>query len=144
MIDAKGNFLIETLAVVAIIAFLALFSVPIFSKIKPRLELRTAARELAVDIRLCQQLAISEQVRHKIVFNEVGKNYQIIRLSDDRLVKSIEFKSAIEAAVVEPEDQTVVFNSSGAVDRPGKIILKNQASEIEIEIKSSGFVSIAE
>ena len=63
----KSFTLTETLIVFAIIGILALISFPILRNFEPTLQLNGIVRDFVSNLRLTQQLAVSEQVEYCFV-----------------------------------------------------------------------------
>lgn len=64
----SGFSLIEILGVITVISIIALVILPVYTKIKPTLNLNTETRDMASDLRLAQQLSVTEQINYAVVF----------------------------------------------------------------------------
>lgn len=141
---SQGVTLSELLVVIAIIALTAAITVPFYRTVSMNLDLKAASRDIASDLRLAQQLSVTTQVNHKIVFNLAGNSYSLINIVTGLTVKSRNIKSPVALLSVNdlPAD-TVTFNSTGAVAATGTIVLTNPNNrQTTIEIKPSGYVKI--
>ncbi len=142
----KNSFtLVEILVVLGIIGVLALIGVPAFRVYQPSLQLSGAVRELATDLRYAEQLAITEQVEHGIIFFPGAGQYQIIRhnnpnevLKSKTLPREVSFQE-----IVGFTDSEAIFNPYGAAKESGIITLINTKNSTSgIDVRPSGFIKI--
>ncbi|NTW06903.1 MAG: prepilin-type N-terminal cleavage/methylation domain-containing protein [Syntrophaceae bacterium] len=73
----KGFSLVELIIVIAIIGIVLAIASPSFYKYRQNTNLKEATRELAGDITLYRQTAIAQNVRYRIVFNQLTNSYTI-------------------------------------------------------------------
>ena len=73
----KGFSLIELIIVMAIIGIVAAIASPSFYKYRQNTNLKEATRELAGDITYYKQVAVSENVRYRIAFDQAANTYTI-------------------------------------------------------------------
>lgn len=141
---ALGFSLTETLIAVAIIGIIASITIPFFRDASLTLNLNAAGRDLASDLRLAQQLAVTTQVNHQVVFNLSGNYYTITNLNSGAVVKMRNIKSPVSiSAITNLPTSTVIFNSTGAANNSGTVTLINTSNrQLIIEIKPSGYVKI--
>lgn len=64
----KGYSLIELLIVIAIVAILSTIATPFFTKIRDNGNLKDAAREIAGEIQLYKQMAMTENTRYFLLY----------------------------------------------------------------------------
>ncbi|MDO8261431.1 MAG: prepilin-type N-terminal cleavage/methylation domain-containing protein, partial [Candidatus Magasanikbacteria bacterium] len=125
----KGVTLMEVIVVCGIIALLSTISIPYLRKYQPNLKLSAEAKDLAGNLRLAQQLTITEQVPYQVFFNFSGNTYSILRLiapSTTETISTINLDSEVAfQSVTGLTDNTVQFNSYGAVSEAGDVILIN-------------------
>ncbi|MFV2081676.1 MAG: prepilin-type N-terminal cleavage/methylation domain-containing protein [bacterium] len=119
----KGFTLIELLATIGLVLVLALIVYSTFYATSPSIVLRAAVEQVAGDVRLAQDLAISERARYRITFSAGSSSYILGKrdpstgtwgaatgtqtpspLPDDVLVQS----------VADLTDGILIFNSLGA------------------------------
>jgi prepilin-type N-terminal cleavage/methylation domain-containing protein len=74
----KGFSLIELLAVITIIGVMMLLSIPAFSSIQRRARSRAAAQEIAQDLRLARERALSGCRDYQVTFDLVKATYNIL------------------------------------------------------------------
>lgn len=129
----------------AIIALLATISIPYLKKYQPNLKLNSTARNLTSDLRYAQQLTVSEQVVHKVVFDLNNDNYQILRIgTSTTTVKTVAFEEEVNfQQITGLSNDQVVFNSYGGVSESGQVVLINTNNNTAtINIKPSGYIEL--
>lgn len=142
----KGFTLVEMLTVVSIIGIVSVISVPLLLNYQKTSKLKNEARALATNLRLTQQLAITEQSIYDLkLFDTLGK-YQIINTDTTTVVKEVVLDSEIDInSVTGLTNDTAEFNPTGAVLETGFIYLTNSRGETStIELKPSGYVQLTE
>lgn len=136
---------IEILAVVAIIALLSSVTVVALESYQPIIDLNGTTRQIIMDLRYVQQLAVSEQIKYGIQFFKDENKYQIIKyntpeeiINEKNLPAGITFYSINGLS-----NGRVQFNPYGSVEEDGEIILLNsQTNTRTIQIKPSGFIKM--
>jgi len=79
-ISANSGFtLIEMIVVVMLLGVFAAVATPSFITYQQKANLREAARDLASDIALYRQRAVSENRRYRILFDQPGNSYTVQR-----------------------------------------------------------------
>lgn len=136
--------LAELLVAIAIIAIAAAVAAPFYRSIAMNISLNAASRDLASDLRLAQQLAVTTQMNHRAVFYPSDNSYAIKNAVSDATIKSRAIKPPITIMSIDSVlINSVVFNSTGAVASSGSITLVNPNNRTStIEIKPSGYVRI--
>jgi len=135
----------EILVAASIIVLLAGISIPYLRKYQPNLKLNATARGLTSDMRLAQQLTVTEQVVHIVDFNLVNDAYNILRLGDaTTTIKSIEFDPEVSwQQITGLTDNQVYFNFYGGVRESGQLSLNNTNNKTAtINIKPSGYIQL--
>ena len=141
----KGYSLMEILVVASIIVLLAGISIPYLRKYQPNLKLNATARGLTSDMRLAQQLTVTEQVVHIVSFDLGNDTYDILKLgATTTTIKSVEFDSVVSwQQITGLTDNQVVFNFYGGVSEAGQLILVNTNNQTAtINIKPSGYIQL--
>jgi prepilin-type N-terminal cleavage/methylation domain-containing protein len=77
----NGFSLIELIIVIAIISIGATIAVPQFRSYQYNTNLKEAARDIASDISLYRQRAVSENVQYRIIFNQTANDYIVAKES---------------------------------------------------------------
>ena len=70
----------NVIVVTGIVALMTTITIPYLRKYQPNLKLTTNGREMAANLRLAQQLTITEQVPHLVFFDFSNDRYSILRL----------------------------------------------------------------
>lgn len=143
--NQSGNLLLNLVVSLGIIALLTTVSIPYIRKFQPNLKLNAAARGLTADLRLAQQLTVTEQVVHIILFDLNDDSYDILRIgAATTTVKTVELDSDINfQQITELTGNQVVFNYYGGVSESGQIVLINiNTKTATINIKPSGYIQL--
>ena len=143
--NQDGFSLIEILGVLGIIVLFVTISIPYIKKYQPNLKLNATARSLTADLRLAQQLTITEQIAHIVEFDLMGDEYSVLKLSTaTTTIKTVELDSEVMFSQINGlSNNQVRFNSYGAVSEAGDITLININNKTAyIEIKPSGYIKL--
>ena len=141
----KGFTLTEILIVIGIIGILSLFSVPAIRAFQPNLQLSSVTQEVVADLRYIQQLTVTEQKEHCLLFFPLEKKYQVKECTGTVLKEKILPKEIESITPTGFTNDEVRYNPYGAVSEPGTIILENTKGETKtISVKASGFVEVVE
>ena len=142
----SGFSALELLVVVGIIALISLISIPLLLNYQKTTKLRSEARVLATNLRLTQQLAITEQKIYNLELFISTNSYQVINSETSEIIKDVTLDSEVSIYEVNDfTDNTVQYNATGGVLKTGSIVLTNTKNEIStLRIKPSGYVEISE
>jgi type II secretory pathway pseudopilin PulG len=142
----KGFTLIEILVISSIIVAFSLISIPLFVNYQKTTKLKNEARLMATNIRFAQQLAITEQNRHEISFNELQNSYMVVNANTQEIIKTINLNPEVEIISIENlTNNKAVFIPSGGVIEAGEITLSNSKGKLTtVNVKPSGYVQITE
>ncbi len=139
----EGKTLTELLVVVGIVGMVASMALPNFMSLKARTQVRCAAEEVASELRLAKQLALTNNDRVRILidqdqrelvtqFVQSGLTHHVYRYSDKHLV--------IEEPSAGPE---ILFHPSGRSATATTIYLRSQEGHSEkLTVSITGRVSI--
>lgn len=142
----KGFTLVEFSISVIIVSLIILVSIPMFVNYQKNTKLKSEARVLATNLRLAQQLAITEQIIYNLTLYPDSNEYKIINSQTSAVVKTVPIDSEVTISQIKAlTANTAKFNPTGAAIETGEIILTNTRSETStIQIKPSGYVQIIE
>lgn len=141
----KGEMLVNILVSIGIIALLTAVTIPYFRRFQPDLKLHSAARALTTDLRYAQQLTITEQVVHSVVFDLINKKYEVIKAEPENTVLKMVFLDAEinYGGISGLTGNQVSFNSYGGVSEAGQITFTNNyGSTVIVNIKPSGYIQL--
>lgn len=121
----KGFSLTETLIVLALLAALVVISIPVFLRMLQAYHVKSAATQLAIQMRYARMECVTEKFPYRIVINSrsaaVGKNTYKVQYDDGsgyRSVAHFDFKLPVgveiyDSAVFSSGTATIQFNSRG-------------------------------
>lgn len=142
---SRGISIAQLLIVVAIIVVISFVSFPALSGYIKDLELKNSTKEVILNLKLTQQLAVTEQVRHSLLFSPLDSSYYLIKKTEPATtLESFYLAPSVYFATISGfENNEVVYNSAGAVDLSGDIYLShlNTQNQTLINVKPSGYVN---
>lgn len=144
-INSRGFTLMEILATIGIIAILSSVSWAVLKNFQPSLALSSISRDLVSDLRLAQQLSVSEQINHGVFISTSTNEYHLKKFATTtETLLSKQLPSGISfCEIMGLYEGYVIFNPYGSALYPGSICLSNSKGQSEIiDIKPSGFVKI--
>jgi prepilin-type N-terminal cleavage/methylation domain-containing protein len=142
-LSSRGFTLIEIIVVVALIAMLSTIILPDFKSNLRDYRLNIAARQMAQNIRLVQQKAMSEGVPWRIVFHSSSNNYKINQ--GFKLWKQVNLPDGVEFVYIGFSEKTLTFYPSGAAVPAGTVKLTNNSKSLYIIVSvATGRVRISE
>lgn len=144
-IKQSGFSLVELLIVIGTITILSSIAVPALRAYQPNLKLQAESRQLTADLRLAQQMTVTEQLIYYVEIDNIsGRYYLKKQTAPASPIKTISLNPAINFQEVTGfTNNSIIFNSYGAVSEAGRIILANlQGKTVTIEVKPSGYVQL--
>jgi Tfp pilus assembly protein FimT len=144
MVHKNGVTIIELLVVVGIISLLTIVSLPLLLSYQKTTKLKNEALNLAINLRLAQQLAVTEQVIYNVKIFPAEKKYQIINSGSGVVRKEVILDQEISSITTsELTDNTARFNATGGAVESGSITLINTRNNSSaVQIKPSGYVEV--
>jgi len=142
---SRGFSLMEILIAIAIVIILSGISWATIIRYQPSLALSATTRDLTSDLRLAQQLSVTEQINHGIFFDTLFNEYQLKKFEGETIIL---FTKQLPTGITFCEitglsENTATFNPYGSVAYSGSICIANAKGQSKIiEIKPSGFVKI--
>lgn len=142
----KGFSVIELSVVLGVIVLISLISIPLLVNYQKTTKLRSEARILTTNLRLTQQLAITEQNIYNLQLFPLTNSYQIINSKTSEVAKNITLDAEVSINEINGfTDNKIQFTPTGAVLEIGSITLINTKYESSIiQIKPSGYVELVE
>ena len=144
--NLKGFTTFELIVGASIIILITLVSLPLLTSYKKTTALRNEARLLATNLRLTQQLAVSEQIIYSLDLKYEPDSYEIINPSSGKIIKTVQLNQAVNfSQITGLSTSTVQFTGAGAALETGTIELSNGLNQIStLEIKPSGYVQVTD
>lgn len=141
-----GFTAVEMLVTLGVVALISVISIPLLVNYQKTSKLRNEGRALSTNLRLAQQLAITEQNIYEVQFDLLNNRYLIVNTADNETFKTVNLDPEVEINdVTGLTDNKVSFNPTGAVAETGLIYLTNSKSQTTtIEIKPSGYVKLTD
>lgn len=139
----RGFTILEIIIAIAIIGIVMGLSIPLIKNLDPGLKLSSAASELVGNLRLAQQMAISQQIKYGVKLLP-PLSYELIKVeSSTTTIKTVLLKEGVTIeSIISIADNTIVYNPIGEPSSSGMINLSKDKKESKIEIKPSGYVRI--
>ncbi len=143
--NQRGTSMIELLAVAAILAILAALAGPPWLALAARQEAWTVTREVAGELRLGRQLAMSRHVRVRVVIDE---NQMAVRteLADGPISPLRTYEFAGRRTTVESlsNGNHIIFHPNGRSATANTIVLRDrQYNKRTITISITGRVTVS-
>ncbi len=146
---SAGMTVLEAVAALALLALLLAVAVPNLLP-APELEVGVAARELAADMGLARQLAVSmgtsRDTTYVVEFRPPGGPYTSYTVRRDGEPDEPDFPKALPAGVVASGPPQIAFKRSGAVDDPGpvvEVILSSGSAAARVQVTTAtGYVRV--
>lgn len=138
--------MIDVLAVVGIVGIMAVSAVPYIRDFQPRLDLDSAKKQIASDLRYARQLTVTEQISHGVEFDENMESYKIIKMNSG-VTSTVKYQNLAEDVgikeVVDSSDDLVEFNFYGGVDESCEVILEHAGGDTgRVIVKPSGYIDV--
>ena len=135
--------LFNLLISIGVMTLLLTIAMPALRQYQPNLQLSSAIRDLTADLRLAQQLTVTEQNMHILEINDSTDTYRIFKYEPaTTTIKTVTLPININFhAITGFTDNQVRYNAYGGVIEEGQITLINTNNNTKtINIKPSGYV----
>lgn len=143
--NETGSLLINLLVSLSILALLMTVSIPNLRKYQPNMKLSATARDITADLRLAQQLTVTEQSIHRVLLDFANDQYILQKTGvATSTIKSVKFPTEVSFnQITGLSNNIIAFNSYGGVSESGQIVLDNINDKISIIIvKPSGYIQL--
>lgn len=140
-----GFSLLEIIAAFGIMVIIGLIGTINFSSYFSNIKLNNSAKYLIGKLKLAQQYTVTTQQKHAIKMDIFSNTYQLIKTEPaEQILETLNLDDNIIFNLFTGiQNNQVIFNSAGAVDYSGEIIILNSLSgdQVKIYIKPSGYVT---
>lgn len=139
-----GKSLIETLVVLAIAGLAAVMALPNFLNLSSRAQVQTATEELASELRLARQLALTTRDRVRLVFDLEGRTIAAQFVNSGRTHHTYRYDD--RGIVLErPSAGTeIVFHPSGRSATATTIQLRGKEGQVrKVTVSLTGRVAVS-
>lgn len=142
--DDRGLTMIELLAALIFIAFLAVVALPRLEQYEASRNLKQAARQLGGDVRLAQQYAITQDEKFRLVYTASPSGYTIQKVSDSSVVKQADLPPGITVSG-SLAGTPVEYGATGAPTASGQFCLSDGVTILKVDVQpATGRVGISE
>jgi general secretion pathway protein H len=135
-VHERGFSLIEALAVVAVVAVLVIVAAPRLV-VPDTLQARSAARELAADLRLAQRLAIARRANYVLEFAPAGGPYTSYTVRVHGGPAEPDFPKVVSPEVVATGTQQFTFRPDGSPDTGGAVTLASGGAAATVQVTAT-------
>ncbi len=149
-IPENGFTLVEILVILAILAVVFGISTLALKNISPNMQLSGITRQLVTDFRYAEQVSVTKQINHGIVFSTSTSpnEYQVVKYGEggeiSEVLKTEEFPPKVSIEEINFDNNKVAFNPYGAAVQGGNIVLINSKGETRvIKVSPAGFVKVS-
>ena len=139
----EGQTLMELMIVIVIIGILATLGLPNFLGLQSRVHLRSVAEEIASELRLARQLAISHRDRVRVVF-DAGQQVLEAQFVDDPTIHHVYRYGDKGIMIEEPSaGPQILFHPSGRSATATTMSIRSSEGQVQkLTVAITGRVSI--
>lgn len=130
---------------IGIFALLSALTIPYLRKYQTGMKLNGVAKNLTSDLRLAQQLTITEQATHLVDMDMIANSYSLLKITPaTTTIKTVTLPSDVRFDDISAAlSDRVIFNSFGGVSQSGQITLANTEDTTSIiNVKPSGYIEL--
>lgn len=142
----RGFSLIELLFVIMLAAVVSIITLPKYNTIITRYELKVTAGQIAADLRLVQQMAVSKDKTYRIIWDVENRNCYFI--SDaTKILRKVTLPKGIKIDYTSFRNNTTKILPSGAPEPAGSIAITSLDKKNKVYIivsVATGRVRISE
>ncbi len=142
--DEWGKSLAETLVVLAVIGLMAGLVGPSFVGMTARIEARSAAAEIASELRLARQLAMARRERLRVVFDGTSRTITLQRADAEGILDVYRYADK-GITVDEPNaGPDVLFHPTGRSATAATIVVRDKQGRVtKLTLSLTGRVAIS-
>ncbi len=131
--NSKGITLIELVIAVVVVGLVAAMAIPRFEKVVPRLEFKSASRDMVSDLRWARSLAIAQRTQIGLYFNSEQRRYLLFKdlvdlpaftyESGDSVLKTVILDQNLSIASCTFSNYTIIFKPDGSASGTGGVVV---------------------
>jgi prepilin-type N-terminal cleavage/methylation domain-containing protein len=131
--NSRGVTLIELVIAVVIVSVIAAMAIPQFGRVVPRLEFKSASRDVVSDLRLARSLAIAQRTQIGLYFNSSQRQYSIFKdianpdaftfEAGDSLIRTVTLDQNLSIPSCSFTNYTIVFKPDGSASSTGGVVV---------------------
>jgi len=146
----NGFTFIEIVITLAVLAVVFGISALALKNVSPNMQLSGITRQLVTDFRYAEQISVTKQINHGIVFSTSTSpnEYQVVKYGEGgeilEVLKTEEFPLKVSIEEINFDNNKVAFNPYGAAVQGGNIVLINSKGETRtVKVSPAGFVKVS-
>jgi prepilin-type N-terminal cleavage/methylation domain-containing protein len=131
--NSRGVTLIELVIAVVIVSVIAAMAIPQFGRVVPRLEFKSASRDVVSDLRLARSLAIAQRTQIGLSFNSTQRRYVIFKdlvnpdaftyETGDSVIRTVTLDQNLSIPSCSFTNYTIVFKPDGSASSTGGVVV---------------------
>lgn len=143
LLDQQGKTMMELMVVMAMVGMVAAMAVPNFLMLQSRMDLYSLTQEIASELRLVRQLAMTERDRMRVVF-DLDQQVMVAQLANGRTPSRIYRYGGKGIHLDEPSaGAEILFHPSGRAATPTTIQLRSKDGQVhKLTVGITGRVSV--
>jgi prepilin-type N-terminal cleavage/methylation domain-containing protein len=139
--NSRGITLIELIIAVVIVGLVVAMAAPRFGKVVPRLEFKSASRDMVSDLRWARSLAIAQRTQVGLYFDWQHRQYLLFKdlvnlpaltyETGDLVLKNVILDPNLSMTSCSFTNYTIVFKPDGSASSSGGVVVSyNQGSDL--------------
>jgi prepilin-type N-terminal cleavage/methylation domain-containing protein len=139
--NSRGITLIELIIAVVLVGLVAAMALPRFGKVVPRLEFKSASRDMVSDLRWARSLAIAQRTQVGLYFDWQHRQYLLFKdlvnlpaftyETGDTVLKNVILDPNLSITSCSFTNYTIVFKPDGSASSSGGVVVSyDQGSDL--------------
>lgn len=143
LLDQQGKTMMELMVVTAMVGMVAAMAVPNFLMLQSRMDLYSLTQEIASELRLARQLAMTERDRMRVVF-DLDQQVMVAQPVNGRTTSRTYRYGGKGIQIDEPSaGAEILFHPSGRAATPTTIQLRSKDGHVhKLTVGITGRVSV--
>ncbi len=142
-----GFTLVELAVLMVVLGIMIAIAVPSVQKTIDSYRLKTAAAEMATNIRLAGQESISRELEYRIEFNIAGNRYTVFQMvyGGDVEIECVEIRDQVSMTGTGFSSNQLIFGKQGRPSESGDITLTSDLGQVRrVSVDESGRVAVVD